>query len=144
MTIIFNASKQTLKNKTTWLCVHVQDLFFKWMNLLNVFSDKFWQKDQIPFSLSNVNSNDIVYNSGMVFASLRSQLCACMMSHSDNRAITVSHLIPSHSWMPWIFTEQPLIKNGNNQETSECLWHKNTVSSSCWVSWLFRISLRYF
>lgn len=67
------------------------------------------------FFASKVNSNDIVfpvYNSGLVFSSLRSQLCVCMMSHSDNRAITVSHLIPSHSWMLWIFTEQPLIKNG--------------------------------
>lgn len=52
------------------------------------------------FFASKVNSNDIVfpvYNSGLVFSSLRSQLCVCMMSHSDNRAITVSHLIPSHS-----------------------------------------------
>lgn len=31
-----------------------------------------------------------------IFTSLQSKLCVCMMSHSDNRVITVSHLIPSH------------------------------------------------
>lgn len=69
----------------------------------------------------------------VVFASLQSQLCVCMMSQSDNRVVTVSHLIPSHSWMPWIFTEQLSIKNENNQETSKQLWYKNPVSSSCFV-----------
>lgn len=33
--------------------------------------------------------------------------------------------------MPQIFTEQPLIENGNHKVTSEHLYQKNPVSSSC-------------
>lgn len=32
-----------------------------------------------------------------IFACFWTQLCVCMMNNSDNRVITVSHLIPSHS-----------------------------------------------
>lgn len=40
---------------------------------------------------------------------------------------TMSHLIPSHCGKPRIFTEQPLIENGNHKETSKRLISKNPV-----------------
>lgn len=68
------------------------------------------------------NNSDIVF---VFFLRSPTQLCVCMMSPSDNRVITVSPLIPSHSWMPWILlTQRLLIKKGNDQETSKQLMQK--------------------